>query len=453
MFITIIFLAFTCYAEGEAKLNNIKVNGVACTCTGYDCVVEVDSDKATITYDLVDKNSKVDRLSGFSIDLLSQVTTIKLNVTNEIGEEKIDNTYNISITKLEKQTDLKLKSLVVNGQAMKLADDVVVYSTSCKYDTSKVTIEASASAANGKVVVESPYDFSLDEGSLAIDFYVEVDGKRQDYRVIVTREEKPDTSLKSLIIKETVIEFDPDKLEYEFDVEYSVNELHIEAVADAKDAKVEIEEKALVVGENEIKITVTNGKNKTNYILKVTREENIDKSVANLKDIKIDGYSRLNFDENVLEYTLKFSEIPEKLNIKAVSKDADSTISISGNEKLKNGSKIIVKNKLNESKISREYSLIIQESHGMSDNKTVILISIIVLSIVILILVIVEIHSRKSAKKKYIKKIFDLRHKIEKKRKEEKEKKPKEEKDKKLKIRIKPKKEEKKIDDDGIEII
>ena len=278
---------------------------------------------------------------------------------------------------------------------------------------------------------QRPYDFSLDEGSLAIDFYVEVDGKRQDYRVIVTREEKPDTSLKSLIIKETVIEFDPDKLEYEFDVEYSVNELHIEAVADAKDAKVEIEEKALVVGENEIKITVTNGKNKTNYILKVTREENIDKSVANLK----------------------FSEIPEKLNIKAVSKDADSTISISGNEKLKNGSKIIVKNKLNESKITREYSLIIQESHGMSDNKTVILISIIVLSMVILILVIIEIHSRNSAKKKYIKKIFDLRHKIEKKRKEEKEKKPKEEKDKKLKIRIKPKKEEKKIDDDGIEII
>ena len=68
------------------------------------------------------------------------------------------------------------------------------------------------------------------------------------------------------------------------------------------------------------------------------------------------------------------------------------------------------------------------------------------------LLIILEIHSKKQEKRRYLKKIFDLRHKIEKKRKEEKEKKVKEDKSKKLKLKIKPKSKEK-VDDDGIEII
>ena len=295
MFLMIVFFAFMVNAEGEATIKNIKVNGVACTCTGYDCAVEVTSDKATITYDLVDKDAKVNRLSGFSVDLLSEVTNIKLEVSNETGEAKIANTYNLSITKLEKQLDLRLKSLKVNGQAMKLADELVVYSYACKFDTSVIKIDAVANASNAKVVSEKEYNFALDEGSIAIDFYVEAEGKRQDYRVMVTREEKPNTFLKTLTIEETEIEFESENLEYEFNVEYSINELHIKAEPEVKEAKVEIEEKALVVGENEIKITVTNGQNKSEYLLKVTREENIDKSVANLKEIKINEYSKLDF--------------------------------------------------------------------------------------------------------------------------------------------------------------
>ena len=453
MIIMIVFFAFTVNAVGEATIKNIKVNGTACTCTGFDCAVEITGDSAKITYDLVDKDAKVDRLSGFSIDLLSEVTNIKLNVTNDTGETKISNTYNLSITKLEKKVNLKLKSLKVNGNSIKLADEVVVYSQSCKYDAEKVTIEAAAADANAKVVYEKTYNFPLDEGSLAIDFYVENGGKRQDYRVMMSRDEKPNTVLKTLVIEEEKIDFDPTKLEYEFNVEYTINELHIKAEAENKEAKVDIDNKNLVVGENEITIKVTNGQNESVYLLKVTREENIDKSIANLKSIKIDEYSKLSFDENVLDYTLNFSSVPEKLTIKAISKDTNSKITITGNEKLKDGSKITIKNKLNESKVTREYTLLIKESHGMSDNKTVILGSIIGLSIVIIVLLFLDIHSKKREKKRYLKKIFDLRHKVERKRKEEKEKKVKEEKERKIKLRIRPKDKDKVVDDDGIEII
>ena len=452
IFILIVFSFFIVYAEGEATITNIKVNGTPCTCTGYDCAVEVEASKATITYDLSDKDAKVDRLSGFNVDLLSEVTTIKLTVSNTTNEEeKIENIYNLSITKLEKEENTRLGSLKVNGQDIKLTDEVVVYSYSCKYDTSKIKIEASPSDKNAKVVVDKEYDFPLDEGSLAIDFYVEINGKRQDYRVIATREEKPDTTLKSLEIDEYKIDFKPETMEYTFNVEYSVNELHIKAMPEIEDATVTIEEKTLEVGENEIKIIVTNKKNKGVYILKVTREENIDKSVANLKEITIDEYRRLDFNENVLDYTLKFSKVPEKLTIHAVSKDSDSKITINDNEKLKDGSKITIQNKLNESGITREYTLLIKETKEISDNKTVILISIIALVITILVLLFLEIHSKKKEKRNYLKKVFDLRHKIERKRKEEKEKKVKDNKDRKIKIRIKPK--EKKVKEDEIEII
>ena len=451
-FIMILFLSLTVNAEGEATIKNIKVNGTSCTCTGYDCVVDVNAQNATITYDLVDKDATVDRLSGFKLDLLSEVTTIKLTVTNSVNEEKIQNIYNITINKKEEKVDLSLKSLKVNGEIIKLFPDVVAYSYTSKYDAKSITIDVIPTNSTVKVVKDNKYDFPLEDSSLSIDFTVNPpSGNGLDYRVVVTRGVKPDTTLKSLKVNDKNIELSVDKLDYDLTVEYSENELKIDAVPENEDAKVEIDNKTLIVGENEIKITVTNGNTKSEYTLFVTREENVDKSVANLKELKIDEYRRLDFKENVLDYTLNFSSIPDKLTIHPKAKNGNSEITVIGNEKLKNDSKITIEVKLGN--IKREYTLTIKESKNISDNKDVVLGTIIGLSIVIIILIIIEIHSKRQAKRKYLKKIFDLRHKIERKRKEEKEKK--------VRLRLKPKEKEnkktkdkdKQIDDDGIEII
>ena len=104
-FILIIFLSINVFAEGEATIKNIKVNQISCACSGYDCEVEVDGDKATITYEVVDPDATVDRNSGFSVDLISQTTSIKIVVTNNKGEEKIENTYNLTINRHVKSDD------------------------------------------------------------------------------------------------------------------------------------------------------------------------------------------------------------------------------------------------------------------------------------------------------------------------------------------------------------
>lgn len=443
LFIMIMFFAFNVCAEGEATIKNIKVNGVACTCTGYDCVVDITAGSATITYDLVDKDAKVDRLSGFSVDLLSEITNIKLTVTNSTGENPIVNVYNLTINKQEKKNDLSLKSLKVNGETIKVVKDIVAYSYTSPYDVKSVKIDVVPNDSSAKVVKQDAYEFPIEDGSLSVDFQIKpTSGDALDYRIVVTRGLKPDTTLKSLKINDKDIKLDEKEFNYELNVEYSVNELDIDAIPVNKDAKVEIDNKTLIVGENEIKIIVTSEEAKSEYIIKVTREENIDKSVANLSKLEIDEYKKLDFDENVLDYTLNFSSIPNKLNIKATPKDSDATVEIEGNDNLKNDSNVIIKVKLNN--IVREYTLKIKENKNISDNKKVVLIALIGVFITTIGLLILEIHFKKQEKKRYLKKIFDLRHKSEKKRKEEKET------SKKLKLKIKHKE---KVDDDGIEII
>ena len=442
----IMFFAFTVSAEGEATIKNIKVNGIDCACSGYQCNVNVSGSTGTITYDLVDKEATVDRLSGFKVDLLSEITTLKLTVSNKIDDEKIENVYNLTINKIEQANNLNLKSLKVNGTTINVQDDVVVYSYIASYDTKTITIDAVPFDNTCKIIKENSYDFPLEDSSTSIDFSVKpTTGEKLDYRVVVTREQKPVTTLKSLKIEGVDIKFEESTFEYEFNVEYAINELKIDAVANNKDANIDIDNKTLVVGENEIIITVTSNKEKSEYKLKVTREENVDKSVANLKELSIDEYKRLDFKENVLDYTLKFSNIPSKLTIKAIPKDENGEVEIDGNEELIDGSEIVVRVKVDN--ITREYSLIIEESKNISDNKSVILGAIIALSITIVVLIILEIRSKKIEKKKYLKKIFDLRHKIERKRKEEKEKISK------LRLKVKEKKDEKKNSDDDIEII
>jgi hypothetical protein len=443
-FIMVLLFAFTVNAEGEATINNIKVNGTSCTCTGYDCVVDVMASSGTITYDLVDKNAKVDRLSGFKVDLLSEVTTLKLTVTNSTGDEKIENVYNLTINKQEKENDLSLKSLKVNGEDMKVAKDVVAYSYICPYNTKTITIEAVPTDSSAKVVKKDSYEFPIEDSSLSVDFSVKpTSGEALDYRVVVTRNVKPDTNLKSLKINGKEITLDEKEYNYELTVDYSVNEPDIEAVPSNKNAKVTVDSKTFIVGENEVKVTVTSEKAKSVYVVKVTREDNIDKSVANLKELKVSEYNKLDFEENIIDYTLKFNEVPEKLTITAKAKDENGVVEILGNEKLTDGSKVIVKVTLD--KIVREYTLLVKQSACISDNKSVILGCIIGLVITIIVLIILDVHSKKKEKKEYLKKIIDLRHKVERKRKEEKEKIKK-----KLKIKTKTKE---KVDEDGIEII
>ena len=344
-------------AEGEATLKNIKVSGKECKCIEYNCEVEVDGNSAIVSYELVDSNAKVDRQSGFSVDLTSKTTNIKIDVTNTNNGEKVENTYTISIVKHEKSKDGSLKFLKVNGKEVKLLDDVVVYLYDAKYDEEKIVVTAEPKSAGAKIVSELSFEFDLERSTDSFDFDVKSEnGDVTTYRIFAVREEKPDTSLKSLKLNHGNINFVKNQYEYSFSVEYNVNDISIDAVPNSKDATVKIDKKDLVVGDNTIKIIVTNKKAESIYKLNVTREENIDKSIANLKKLEIKEYDSFNFDPNVLDYNLSFRDIPSFLTINAVPLDENGKVEILNNEDLHEDDKVVVKVNLIDKNISREYT-------------------------------------------------------------------------------------------------
>ena len=423
LFFLFLFSILIVNAEGEATITNIKVNKKECKCIEYNCTVETDSDKGFITYDLVDSSASVDRQSGFSVDLTSLSTTIKINVSNTLNNEKIDNTYTIVITKHEKNADNTIKSLKVNGTNIELKKDVIVYPYLAKYDEKKMKIEAEVNDPKAKIITkEMEFEFDLERTSESFDFVVQAENEEElTYRIFFTREEKPDTSLKSIKLDHGSIDYDKKILEYSLNVEYSVNKLKIDAEPNSKDAVVKIEQKDLVVGENIIKIIVTNKKATSTYILNVTREENIDKSVANLKSLKIKEYDNLEFKPNVLDYNLYFKEVPTFLNINAEPLDDKAKVEIVNNEDLVENDRIIIKVKLDN--ITREYTLNILNKKSEKNSKKAIVVTLIILIITIILLFIQEIRSKNKKKRETIKKIKEMNKKKEKEKKELKTKK------------------------------
>lgn len=410
--IMILFLSINVLAEGEATLKNIKVNGISCSCSGYDCEIEIDSDKATITYEVADIDANVDRNSGFSVDLISQTTGIKIVVTNDKGEEKIENTYNLTINRHEKSGDFTLKSLKVNDKDITLMPDVYSYAYEAEYSDEVIIVDAIANDNKAKVKVDKEYAFSLEKSSTYIEFTVTAENNEsKTYSIVVKRGVMPDTTLKSLKIDKIDFTFNKSVLNYDLSVPYSVTDLLIEAIANADEATIKIEKDDLIVGENIVKIIVTNDMAVSEYVLKITREPNLDKSLANLKSLTIDEYDKLDFEENVLEYTLKFSDIPNELTIHATPISNDGNVEILNNKDLKDGSKVIIKNTLKETSVSREYLLTLVEEKGMVNNKKIILISIIVLVITIILLIILEIKDKKQKRLKRLNHILELKKK------------------------------------------
>ena len=411
MFLILIF-SFNVYAEGEATIGSIKVNGRDATCTGYDCTIEVDSDKATVTYTKIDSEATVDRESGFSLDLTSPSNLIKIVVKNDKGDEVIENTYNITINKYEKSNDYTLKSLKVNDEEITLMEEVFVYNYTSKFDDEKIVVNAVTNDTKAKIMTDLNFEFPLDRSSIALDFDVKAENNdTKTYRIVVNRGIKPNTYLKTLKIDKINLKFDKEKLQYEEKVEYSVNEIMVEATPEKSEAKVEIDKpETLEVGENIIKIKVINEKAESIYEIKVIREPNLDKSLANLKKLEVSEYSKLDFEPNVLDYTLKFRDVPEKLNITALASDPNAEIEIIDNKDLKDGSKVIVKVTLglDEAIIEREYTLNIVESKSIVTNKTSIVVSIIIEIITIIVLFVLDIKDKKKKKYDKLNKIKNL---------------------------------------------
>lgn len=163
--------------------------------------------------------------------------------------------------------------------------------------------------------------------------------------VIQTTPVVVNTKLSSLSLSSGSIEFNSDVNEYEIEVDSSINSINVNAVPVDASSKVDISGNSNIVNGSVISITVTGSDGSTNqYKIKVNKKEEEIKlsSNAKLKSLIINDYE-LDFNSNKFDYTLIINDNVSELDMSMEAEEKDAKISdISGNNNLKDGSKIII---------------------------------------------------------------------------------------------------------------
>lgn len=152
-----------------------------------------------------------------------------------------------------------------------------------------------------------------------------------------------DATLKSLIVNDIDINFNPSINEYNVEVSSNVNSVRIDAVANNNKAKVKLPTSlSLVTGANQFLIeVVAEDGTILNYKVNVTRLEKLLSDNALLSNIKIDGYD-LNFSSDVFEYNIGIIK-NNYLDISAITEDGSATVVIIGNSNIGKDDSIIIK--------------------------------------------------------------------------------------------------------------
>lgn len=152
-----------------------------------------------------------------------------------------------------------------------------------------------------------------------------------------------DATLKSLMINDIDINFNPLINEYNVEVGSNANTIKIEAVANDTKAVVKLPDNLfLVTGPNQFLVVVTaeDGTVLT-YKINVTKLEKLLSNNALLSSLKIDGYD-LKFSSDVFEYNI--GKIKNNfLDISAITEDSSATVVIIGNSNIGKDDSIIIK--------------------------------------------------------------------------------------------------------------
>ena len=395
-FLLILFLFININVLANEDLVNLSVNGESVSCSGYECQIEIDGTSAEITYEKGENVKSTTPESGHTVSLNNNYS-LQIEVT--YNDDTTAN-YTLTIKKHMKSNDNTLKSLIINDEEVVLKEEIFVYSFETKFNDETVKIKGIPNDSNAKCD-EKEYEFDLESSSLSVTYPVMAeDGTSRDYTIILKRKNKPDTTLKTLKIKDVDFEFNKDILDYEITVPYNVNNIEIEAIANNSKASVKIvKDELLVVGENVVEIIVTNEDVSDTYAIRVNRLENLDENQVNLSSLKIADYD-FEFNPTKLEYTLTFKEVPTSLSIDAKSINDEATVEVLNNETLTDGSVVSIKVSLSNGLV-KTYKLNIKKELVLEKevNKTLVLILIIILILTMIILLVLQLKERNKNRK------------------------------------------------------
>lgn len=212
------------------------------------------------------------------------------------------------------------------------------------------TIINNIKVTNGEIMIYNASNKYVTSGNIKDGYKLKImnDAKLLKTYTLTIVENVANNDLESLTVKDYTIDFDKEKTNYTIIVDNDVTKVQVDAKASESSAKVEIlGNENLVVGGNAVTVTVTGSDNTTKtYTINVIRKAGEDESQASTADVyleslKIENYN-LNFDKKVFNYDLKIDSDLKELKIDANASDNQASVEISGNENLKNKSKITI---------------------------------------------------------------------------------------------------------------
>ena len=215
----------------------------------------------------------------------------------------------------------------VNGKEVKA--NGTVYAVEFDNDVTKAVIEATTTVGN----IDGAGTFDLKEGDNEFVLTLKANDAETKYTVKVTRKaaEKPaDVTLAEVKVGETVLTATAGK--YATTVGYEVSSVTVAATATDSAATVEgAGEKTLVVGKNEVTLTVKNGTETQNYTVEITREA----AVLTLAEVKI-GETTLTADGNGV-YNHTVANTVSSVTIAATATKSYATVEGAGEKTLNIG--------------------------------------------------------------------------------------------------------------------
>lgn len=294
-----------------------------------DNIILVD-DENTITGDVTIANINLKNKGNSKDD-----STIKLQKVS-IAYEENDISKDMDISNVVKNIHIKssnsyLSFLSISGASIDFKSNITEYNID-SLDQSVITINATSSVASSTITGDLG-EQKLEYGKNIFKVTVtSEDGNSTTYTINIYRP-SGNSSLDSLSVEGTNVEFNSEKLNY--DLIINSDKTNITATASSSTSKVECTgEKKLAYGKNEFKIIVTaeNGSERT-YILNITRYD----TNNTLKSIKINGEEVKINDNKVITFTTKLDKIKIEVNansdrVKSITGTGEKNIVYGANE-------------------------------------------------------------------------------------------------------------------------
>ena len=295
-----------------------------------DNTIVLADDENTITGDVNIANINLKNKGNSKDD--STIKLQKVSIAYEEGGISKDMDISDVVKNIHiKSSNSYLSFLSISGASIDFKSNITEYSID-SLDQSVITISATSSIASSTITGDLG-EQKLEYGKNIFKVTVtSEDGNSTTYTINIYRP-SGNSSLDSLSVEGTNVEFNSEKLNY--DLIINSDKTNITATASSSTSKVEgTGEKKLAYGKNEFKIIVTaeNGSERT-YILNITRYD----TNNTLKSIKINGEEVKINDNKEITFTTKLDKIKIEVNansdrVKSITGTGEKNIVYGANE-------------------------------------------------------------------------------------------------------------------------